>query len=215
MTLADEITNHVISLIMNAEVSSANPAKTNYVKDVNAGRLNASFQEELVKTVEELVSEYIIRNPTKSEEKIKHQKKKKDESSIDKILEGAELGMDPFDVIQQYGSKLAKKLIPHLIAVGIAEKVFEVLQETGGPLETKIRIYVEKQVNGLMARQNVKNLSIGIDGITLQGEEGFRNINGMASYDTLRQIREGTGAGFGLSSIDYKDQVHKLWDVRK
>lgn len=214
MTLAESITTYVISLIESGKWTSASPGHVNTLESLDTTQLNITFDQEIEEIISNLIEEYDKKKSSDPVKKSKGAVNKKEGSAVDSVIKTGKLGMDPFDVIQGFGAKAARRLIPHLIALGIAEKVFETWQETGGPLETKIRIWVEKQFNALISRQVQKNLNIGMESVTLAGEEGFRNINGMMNHNSLLQIREGKGIGAGQSAIDYKDQVHGLWEVR-
>jgi len=131
------------------------------------------------------------------------------------LLQTAQSGLNPEAILLQQAKALVPILMPLLIAAGLSEVILNTMLSPGGLFDRRLRRLITEEVNGLLDKQTQKNFSIGTRQLVIQSRAGFRNIQGIGSEDSLRQIREGTGAGLRKSNLDYIDFTKGVRDIRE
>lgn len=209
----------ILSAFRSANMTSASPGHVNHFIGIESqgGMDIIGSNEEINAAIREAV-EGITSDPDSAESlagNLLDGEKKTGKNKKFDIAQTAKLGIDPFDFLQTYVKRLVPILLPLLIAAGLADKIIETALSPGGIADRRLRRYITEEFNGLLDKQTQKNFSIGIRQLTIQSRAGFRNIQGIGSEDSLRQIREGTGAGLRKSNLDYIDFSKGVREIRQ
>jgi len=201
----------VLSIMRDSQFSSASKGHINKFLGVTGANTSIGTDEELKEAIREIIEDLGVETEEGADDLAgdlldaegKTSKKKK--KITHPLLDAAKAGADPIDFLQQYAKKLVPIILPLLVAAGLSEILVETSLSPGGLFDRRLRRMITEEFNGLLDKQTQKNFSIGTRQLTIQSRAGFRNIQGIGSEDSLRQIREGTGAGLRKSNLDYID----------
>lgn len=205
----------VLSILRDSKFSSASKGHINKFEGVTGAQTSIGTDQEIRDAIAEIVSSLedgVSDNLGDVSTTAQGMGKK---SEVDNVLSIAKAGLGPVDVLQTYARKLVPMIIPLLVAAGMAEVVMETMLSPGGLFDRRLRRMITQEVNGLLDKQTQKNFSIGTRQLIIQSRAGFRNIQGIGSEDSLRQIREGTGAGLRKSNLDYIDFSKGVREIRE
>jgi len=213
----------VLSILRNSNFESASVGHINHFIGVEGANTSIGTDEELKAAIEEIVTSLGIETD-KTEQDLafdlldaegKVSKTKGGKSKSQALLGAAKAGADPVDYVQQYAKRLVPILLPLLVAAGLSDIIVETALSPGGILDRRLRRMITQEFNGLLDKQTQKNFHIGTRQLVIQSRAGFRNIAGIGSEDSLRQIRLGTGNGLRKSALDYIDFSKGVRDIRE
>ena len=214
MTLSSVIIQQMISLLQNSSFTSANPIKTNYVKDINDAGLDAAFEQELVDAITEIIEQNTPPSSTTTPEtpEAKTPKKKgfgeaQGISLASKTLRGAQ---DPASIVT-----MGLRYLPHAalvaFAISLAPLIFDLLIRPGGPFDVRFKRIVDNEINAFLSRQTQKDTEFGVRQVIIQSKLGFTASNGVNNYNTVRGIREGGLNQERLDRFGMIDQTKGSW----
>ena len=193
MALSSIIVQQIISVLQNSTFTSANPIKTNYVKDINASGLDAAFDQLLVDEIIQIIEQNKGTTPKEDISEVKSKKKKKGfgepqaVSLASKAIRGAQ---NPASLVQ-----MGLQRLPHAaliaLAISLAPMIFEILIAPGGPFDVRFKRIVDDEINAFLSRQTQKDTEFGYRQVIIQSKLGFTAPNGVNNYNTVRGIREG------------------------
>lgn len=212
MTFGNALRDFVERMLDNVGITSANPAHTNYVKQiipVAPSFIDEVFREEVVRVIQEEIKIQMteLREDTK--------KQSSPEGSTSPDLQGP--AKEAFQAIKNPGALVAKglKFLPHaaavLFAIQISKYVFEEITKAGGAMDLRWRRQMENEFNAFLDRQTQRNTQIGNRQVVIQSAAGFIQMNGAANENTLRQIRDGGVDGTRLARVDLPDHAKGLF----
>lgn len=193
MALSSIIVEQIISVLQNTTFTSANPIKTNYVKDINASGLDAAFDQLLIDEIVQIIEQNKVTTPEADISGVKSITKKKGfgepqaVSLASKTIRGAQ---NPASLVQ-----MGLQRLPHAaliaLAISLAPMIFEILISPGGPFDVRFKRIVDDEINAFLARQTQKDTEFGYRQVIIQSKLGFTAPNGVNNYNTVRGIREG------------------------
>ena len=98
-----------------------------------------------------------------------------------------------------------------LIAAQTAEQVIKILRSPGMFADPRFRRNIQNEVEFYLSRQQQQATRIGLRQVIIQSEGGFRNMNGAANTNTLRQIRENpariSAVGFNEITLEERSEL--------
>ena len=211
----------ILSTLRSAKMDSASPGHVNRFIGLEGGVSDIiGSNEEINAAIREAVAD-ITSDPdsadTLSQDLLDSEVKtgKIKSTSVSSAFSAARAGADPVDFLQVYAKTLVPILLPLLVAAGLSELIIETSLSPGGILDRRLRRYITQEINGFLDKQTQKNNQIGVRQVIIQSRAGFRNINGIASEDSLRQIKLGGGNGLRKSALDYIDFSKGVRDLRE
>ena len=213
MTLSSIIIQQIISVLQNSTFTSANPIKTNYVKDINASGLDAAFDQLLIDEITQIIEQSKITIPEEEIPKAESVTKKKGfgepqaVSLASKALRGAQ---SPASLLE-----MGLRYLPHAalvaFAISLAPLIFDILIRPGGPFDVRFKRIVDDEINAFLARQTQKDTEFGYRQVIIQSKLGFTAPNGVNNYNTVRGIREGGLDKERLARIGMVDHTKGDW----
>jgi len=81
----------------------------------------------------------------------------------------------------------------------IINKIIDLLLAPGGPFDKRLQIILEKQEEQFLSRLEQKRRQIGQDQVIISQFNGFGNLQGRLTTNTLNQIRSAGTASIGLN----------------
>ena len=194
MALSSIIVQQIISVLQNSTFTSANPIKTNYVKDINAAGLDAAFDQLLVDEIIEIIEQNKVTTPEEVSKVSVTKKKKKGfgeqqaVSLASKALRGAQ---NPATSLVEMGLRYLPHAALIAFAISLAPFIFDILIAPGGLFDVRFKRIVDDEINAFLARQTQKDTEFGYRQVIIQSKLGFTAPNGVNNYNTVRGIREG------------------------
>lgn len=203
----------IVQLLQDSTWTSANPIKTNYVKDIREVRFGNEFNAAFEAAVIEAVEEYLAQNPPEAKEEIKITPKKKGLTEA----RGIGIAKQTLRGVQDPASLVAMGLryLPHAaliaFAISLAPLIFDILIRPGGPFDVRFKRIVDDEINAFLARQTQKDTEFGYRQVIIQSKIGFTAPNGVNNYNTVRGIREGGLDKERLARIGMVDHTKGDW----
>ena len=200
-------------MVNTLRISSANPLHINEV--LGGAHLNiAGLTQALQQDVVQIIQDEIKIQMTTFEEEPKNPRstpapstQMKSQSEISEVM----------GIIKNPGIFLAEslKVLPPaafvFLAHEVAQYVFEEITRPGGKLDLRWKRQMDKEDTAFLDRQTKRNTQIGTRQVIIQSEKGFLQMNGAASENTLRQIRDGGVDGNRLARVDLTDHAMGLY----
>lgn len=222
-TLDIIIKQMILSAFRSAKMTSASPGHVNrFIGIESQGGMDIlGSNEEINNAIREAVKE-VVSDPDSADdltEELLDSKEKTGKNKIGTPLTATKKGLgiveNPASIVS-----MGLQLLPHAALVAfvlsITPLILDTMLKPGGLFDRRLKIVMSEVVNGLaLDRQTQKNYSIGIRQLTIQSRAGFRNIQGIGSEDSLRQIREGTGTGLRKSTLDFTDFSKGVREIRE
>jgi hypothetical protein len=110
----------------------------------------------------------------------------------------------PAEFLLSQAERMVPILVP-LLVVAMAPKLIEtaidLMTAPGMPLDPRWKRAIQKEVFGILSRQQQENSRIGLRNVSIQSHEGFIMTNGGASQSLLQQVKDGTGPSVGTTVI--------------
>jgi len=209
MTVVDVMRQMIEEALYGASISSAggDSPKKNFVF---AGTVNINpvdFENVLTSEMDSFMQERLPKVIEENGEDIK--KTIMDDPEIKKMVGLFRGGTSGFATNLL---RVAGPIFVALLAPKMAEAVFKWITRPGGILDLRFKRVLENEQNAFLDRQTQYNTQVGLRQVIIQSTAGFRNINGMANENTLRQIREGGANGNRFAMIDITDHSRGLFD---
>lgn len=207
-----ELGNKILQMVQGLRISSANPLHINEV--LGGAHLNiAGLTEAMQQDVVQIIQDEIKIQMTTFEEEPTNRKSRPASSTQTKVQNEIS---EVMGIIKNPGSFLAGalKVLPPaaaaLFAYEIAQYVFAEITKPGGAMDLRWKRQMLKEDNAFLDRQTQRNLQIGTRQVVIQSQKGFLQMNGAASENTLRQIRDGGVDGNRLARVDLPDHAMGL-----
>ena len=204
----------MVELLRDSTWTSANPIKTNFVKDIREVRFGNDFDQQFEAAVVEAVQEYLVENPPKADEKDIPISAAKDTFGETKALsltrQGIGIAKDPTNIVA-----MALQRLPHAaliaFAISLVPIIFDMLTMPGGPFDVRFKRIVDEEISAFLARQTQKDTEFGYRQVIIQSKLGFTAPNGVNNYNTVRGIREGGLDKERLDRIGMIDHTKGDW----
>lgn len=190
-------TQKIVQLLKDSTWTSANPNKTNYVKDIRefgfGGDFDAAFEAAVIKSVQE----YLAQNPSEAKDGIDDEISsisEKNGLTEQKTLSYASKTLGAVqspERIVEFGLRLLPHAALVAFAISLAPLIFEYLTRPGGQLDVRFKRIIDDEINAFLARQTQKDTEFGYRQVIIQSKLGFTAPNGVNNYNTVRGIREG------------------------
>ena len=214
MALSSIIIDQIIQVLQNTTFTSANPLKTNFVKDINNAGLDAAFDQDLQDAIGEIVKQYNTDSKTEiSLPEKKSEKKKKGFGELQGISltsKAMKVSQDPTSIVA-----MALRRLPHAaliaFAISLAPLIFDILTAPGGPFDVRFKRVVDEEISAFLSRQTQKDTEFGTRQVIIQSKKGFTASNGANNYNTVRGIREGGLDKERLDRIGMIDHTKGDW----
>lgn len=212
MTFTDTIRGLIERMLKNSIIRS--PRFSDYRIEEVIPVSDSGIDEEFRTEVEQIIQEE-VKTQIKELEKEGPAKQSSPEGSSIPDMQGPALAA--FQAIKNPGGLVAKglKVLPHaaavLFAIQISKYVFEEITKAGGAMDVRWRRQMENEFNAFLDRQTQRNTQIGTRQVVIQSAAGFIQMNGAASENTLRQIRDGGVDGTRLARVDLPDHAKGLF----
>ncbi len=98
-----------------------------------------------------------------------------------------------------------------IIAAQTAEQIIKILRSPGMFADPRFRRNLQTEFEFYLSRQQQQATRIGLRQVIIQSDAGFRNMNGAANTNTLRQIRENpsriSAVGFNEITIEERSEL--------
>ncbi len=212
----------VLSMLREAQFTSANPTHINKFKGLTSGPASdIGTDEEFAQAFAEIVrKELADLGLEESEEDLSQdlldfeQKKTGGISESQKVglaSKGLSTAQNPVNIVSQ-----GLAFLPHAVlisfAISLAPFIFQQLTRPGGPLDLRWKRMIDEEVNAFLSRQTQKDTELGFRQVIIQSKIGFTASNGVNNYNSIRGLREGGIDKERLDRIGMIDHSKGLFD---
>ena len=208
-----ELGNKILQMVQGLRISSANPLHINEVlggAHLNIAGLTEAMQQDVIMIIQDEIK---IQMATFEEDPPNPKSKPAPSTRTavqNELKEVAGIVKNPTAFLTG-----ALRLLPPVafafIAKEVAEYVFESITRPGGGMDLRWKRQMTNEFNAFLDRQTQRNTQIGTRQVVIQSQKGFLQMNGAASENTLRQIRDGGVDGNRLARIDLTDHAKGLF----
>jgi hypothetical protein len=226
MTIADDIINMVTTMLQSSTWTSAggfNPVE-NFIKQVR-GETHPDFEEMIRQMIQEQITDEFKADPEASDEQVSILDRLEgeigDNSSKAFDVGGKLFKLGPSEMTQvvniaknpQSAIGLVMKTAPMLAVLGpvivsalavpaVMKLVVELLTMPGGPFDKRLKVDFELRMNSFMSRIDQRRRQIGLDQVVITQFEGFGNMGGQLTVNTLTQVK-----ATGISKIGLNERA--------
>ena len=208
----------ILSVLRDAEMTSANETHTNTFKGLaTGGTSEIGLDEELREAIREVVSEFIDDPESMddlSDDLLKAEEKKglTQGEATGLASKGLRTAKNPVSLVGD-----ALTMLPHaqlvIFASILVPLIINELTKPGGPFDLRFKRIIIKEINAFLARQTQKDTEMGVRQVIIQSKTGFTAANGKNNYNTVRGIREGGIDKERLDRIGMKDHAKGAFEI--
>lgn len=214
MTLGSTIKQFMDNFARALAISSANPTKTNRVKEVDFFGESGNFDDILRQDVIQIIKDEISLQLTEFREPTVKPSTPTGSSQaqiVSNVKKGIGTATNPASIATDL-----MKFLPHTalvaFAISLAPMIIDEITKDGGLMDTRWKRIMEKEQNAFIDRQTQKNIQIGTKQLIVKTRSGFTAINPALNYNNYREIRDGGVDGNRLAKIDITDHTKGLWN---
>lgn len=214
MTLGSTIKQFMDNFARALAISSANPTKTNRVKEVDFFGESGNFDDILRQDVIQIIKDEISLQLTEFREPTVKPSTPTGSSQaqiVSNVKKGIGTATNPASIATDL-----MKFLPHTalvaLAISLAPMILKEITRDGGIMDTRWKRIMADEQNAFLSRQTQRDTQIGIRQVIISSRSGFRSINTALNYNNLRDIRDGGVDKNRLATIDITDHTKGLFN---
>ncbi len=203
------LTTWLENVLQKTTWTSANPIKTNTVKNFPGVGFGPDFEEIFKEVINNAIEDYLTLHPPQTKKEageIAGKKGLTETKALALVRQGMGVAQDPTNLVQ-----IGLARLPHAaliaFAISLAPIIFEQLTRPGGPFDTRFKRVVDLEINAFLSRQTQKDTEMGFRQVIIQSKKGFTAANGFNAYNTLAGIREGGINDDLINRVGMKEHV--------